>query len=415
MAERLTPPKGPWKKKPGQFGPQFEHDAGTDPTTGIRTTWEKSVSQNAEIVTRFNTHPNGTLDRWVMDSINATGRHILYTVRDKGERNQYFQLGYAEGEFQSLSVSTDLDEAKRPAFLNVKNVSAIYALDGALTSMRVQVDSQSHFSEEEYWARSMEDNLRELIQIFKSSGEKANSPFVPDPNQQEGERTMVDIHEAFVGQWVRGKLIQWTDAEKERIDEDLAIITQAIVPLAEDAMTPEQMGAMSNFLITETVKTLPDDYPKLEGEEREGAFDQAFEEAMLQCFKFHNHSLQTLAQHTIIFATNPLEAGKYVFAVFQGHPMNPFSDEEETKPLAGQIAEVGYGYHYEDKQYGLMRQEDYLAVLISSKFNKDKKVLYLAPERLPMDELLPVIKTDHPAEWMRTYEVAKIGLEVIPA
>lgn len=65
MSERLNPPSGPWKKEYGSLGVQFLHDAGIDPITGFQTTWEKSVSDNAEIITRSDKQPSGLVERWI--------------------------------------------------------------------------------------------------------------------------------------------------------------------------------------------------------------------------------------------------------------------------------------------------------------------------------------------------------------
>lgn len=53
-------------------------------------------------------------------------------------------------------------------------------------------------------------------------------------------------------------------------------------------------------------------------------------------------------------------------------------------------------------------------MLISSRFNRNNKVFYLAPERLPIDKLLAAIKTNHTSEWQNAFEIAKVGLQVIP-
>lgn len=414
MSERLNPPSGPWKKKYDPLGVKFLHDAGVDPVTGFQTTWEKSVSDNAEIITRFDKEPNGQIERWVMDGKNVTGRHIIFTIKDEGERHQYMQLGYAEDRFQSFSISTALEEAQRPRFLNITRVDAVYAADGAMSSLRIYVGSQSSFNEDELKERPVEENIIELAEIFKSSGEKAASPLVADADGKT-EGSWVDIHEALVGAFIKGRLMQWSETEKAGIDEDLTAIPQVIAGVCGDKMTPEQISSMASFLSAETVKALPENYPKLEGEERDSAFDEAFEEAILQSFRFHDHSIRELARHTVMFAPNPAEKDRYLFVVFRGHPLNPLSSDEPTQILATSVTEVGYACSYEDKQFGLIRSEDYFAVLISSHFNRNHKILYLAPEKLSMDKLLPIIKTNHSSEWQNAFEVARVYLQVIPA
>jgi len=415
MIERLQPPKGPWKRTLSPFGPEFVHDSGINPESDVKTWWRKSVSKNAETVARFDEHQGGTLDRWVMESINPAGRQILYTIRDRGDRNQYLQLAYAGDRFQGLSIITELDVAKRPAFLNVNNIGAVYALDGAIASIRVHVDSQSRFDEEKYRTKSSEDNLRELIQIFKESGPQAATPYAPSPDQKVSESIAADIHDSVVSSFVKGKLMQWIEAEKKKIDEDLDIIPQAIESTADDTLNREQIHGMSNFLSAETIKALPDDYPKLEGEQREDVFDQAFDDAMLQSFKLHDHSLQIMAQHTVVFALNNPKLDENIFAVFQGNPTNPFSAEGLMNFITGEPTEVGSAHSYEDKQYALLRQEDFMALFISSKLNSNQRMLYLSSERLQMDKLLPIIKTEHSSEWMKAYDLARASLTVVPA
>lgn len=413
MTERLNPSSGSWKKEYDLLGVKFLHDAGMDPITGFQTTWEKSVSDNAEIITRFDKQPDGLAERWIMDGRNATGRHILYTLKDEGERHQCIRLGYTEDRFQSLSISTALEEAQKPKFLNITHVDVVYAADGAMSSLMIYVDSQTDFNEDELKARSIEGNIRELAGIFKSSGEKAVSPLVGD-TEDKIEESWVDIHEALVGSFIKGKLMQWSQVEKARIDEDLTSVPRCVEEVCGESMTPEQISGMANFLSIETVKALPEDYPKLEGEERDNAFDGAVEEAVLQSFRFHDHSIRELARYTVMFAPNPAEKDKYLFIVFQGHPLNPLSKDEPAQIVTTSVSEIGYACPYEDKQFGLARSEDYLAVLISSHFNKNNRVLFLAPEQISMDKLLPIIKTDHSSEWQNAFDVAKVGLQVIP-
>lgn len=414
MNERLRPPSGHWEKKYDQLGIKFLYDAGTNPITGFQTTWEKSVSDNAEIITRFDKHPDGRVERWIMDGKNVTGRHTLYTIKDEAERHQYIQLGYAEDQFQNLSISTSLEEAQRPRFLNITRVGVVYAVDGVMSSLKIYVDSQSNFDEDELRAKPIEDNIRELVEIFRSGGEKAASPLV-GITDDKAEESWVDIHEALVGAFIKGKLMQWSQAEKARIDEDLTSIPNFVAEVCGEMMTPEQISGMASFLSIETVKALPEDYPKLEGEERDNVFDDAVEEAILQSFRFHDHSIRELARHTVMFAPNPSEKDKYLFIIFRGHPLNPLNKDEQTQILATSICEVGYACPYEDKQFGLIRSDDYLAVLISSHFNKNDRVLVLAPEQMPMDKLLPIVKKDHSSEWQKAFEIAKVGLQVIPA
>lgn len=414
MNERLRPPPESWEKKYDQLGVKFLHDSGTDPSTGFQTTWKKSVSDNARIITRFDKHPGSLVERWIMGGNNVTGRHILYTIKDDGERHQYMQLGYAEDRFQSFRVSTSLEEAQRPRFLNIARVDVVYLIDGVMSSLRVYFDSQSSFNEDELKTRSIEDNIRELAGIFKSSGEKAAFPLV-GATDDKAEESWVDIHEALVGAFIKGKLIQWSEIEKADIDEDLTAIPQVIAEVCGYGMTPEQISGMANFLSIETVKALPENYPTLEGEERDSTFDRAFGEAVLQSFRFHDHSIRELARHTVMFAPNPSEKDRYLFVVFRGHPLNPLSSDGSTQILATSVIEVGYACPYEDKQFGLMRSEGYLAVLISSHFNKNYRVLFLAPEQMSMDKLLPIVKTNHASEWQNVFEIAKVGLQIIPA
>lgn len=415
MTERLKPPSGPWKKENDQFGAKFVQNGPIDPTTSIVRSWEKQLLGDAQALTQFDKSPDGLKERWIMETTGGINDgHVGWCLRDDGDQKRYIMYNESNGTTGLVTSTTELKEAQRPAFLNLAKAETTLNRGGTPATVCFYFDSKPTYNETALAEAPLEDSIRELADLFKDSKDGA-SPYTTLDSGDTPEQ-LRQAHLMVVGSLVKGKLIRWSDEDKAGIDEDMAVIPEIVAEYAGDRLTQAQAQGMVNFLSAEILRALPENYPTLQGDERDMVLGEALSDAVLQSFKLHDASLGEISKHTLAFMPD-VDQEAFVFMVLKGHRPGLNATDPSTGAanlLDANVGTVSSVYPYKDKEVACLKLDDYLAFLIKSKFNLKEALLYLAPRKADMDALMLSIKTDDISDWLKAFDEADTHLKVIP-
>lgn len=412
---RLTPPQGKWERTKGMFGPEFVQMGEVDPATGVQRIWKKMMDGKAQTIVRTDRFPDGEKkhERWIMDSTKGpSGNYTMWTLINRvDDEDKYLQYAEEAGKSSPLIVDTTLEAAQRPAFLNLAEAQTIYDANGRMSHTLFRFESQSYIDEEAIKGKAVVDNIRELAGIFKDT-EGGKPSLMRFGKEETTAEQAAAIQEMVVASLIRGKLQRWTEEEKAAVDQELGFLAEIVGASVNDLLDQTQAQALFDFLSTETLRLLPEEYVKLSGDEQEEAFRKAVEEAIVTAFRIHDQSIKSLDEHTIVFHRTQ-NTDYYAFMVFQGNQM------EGHIPTPKKLIDSAFGspksvFTYEDREFPVFEIEGTFGMLIKSKFNKKDAIYYGCELQVEMDKVMGDIKTDSLSDWQNAFDKAPTRLKVIP-
>lgn len=402
---------GNWSKKYDVGGITFSSDPVVHGPTGIITSFEKRLGDGVEIVTRYDTALDEQSRRWIMAATFEDGRNQRTLTT---EHNDMFgttlQFHDSDTAVSSLKVRVKPEAIiLNPEMFRIEQIRIVYAQSGTFSHVDFGIASPSMFNEEEIRSQPIEENLAELASIFHDAGDNPESPFYTPP--EEDEATFADVHMVFSGFLAKGKLLQWTEEQKARVDDDLAMVTAYLDEAFGEEVPSKQLHALASYLIPSLIRALPDEYVALDGEEREKVFDKALMDAAVEVLRFYDRTVQQKGEYTVSLFENPENPDEHVFVAFPGHTIDADLFGVDVQPITGGPATDPF--QYEDYIFVMSKEDEKIRVSTVPVLDQTKAFTFKAPQTINIEAIQQNMRSDSPMDWQSAVAEVPLGVDYV--
>lgn len=322
-----------------------------DPTTGVVTEWEKKIGEVGTRLVRIDRFPSGPL-RMVTYSEYSFGEGSTFSKREHA-------VSYVANDIEReirLCQESDSTDLRLIMFLNRQGAflffDAQYTAEGVLKdfSLSFRPKSSSEMLSDlplfekinHFEGRSLEENLKELRQIFFMRGEAAFWVGADlDEKDAQADNYKLDSLREEIGKWPADMI--------EKMSKNVsAVIGITIMKYLRDSLSDEQIATMLSALTPQVVEMLLIDSGKPR-DTGEMPVTQSLHILVASLLGWYYEKLEEVGGMEVRFATSEEDPQRFSLSV---------RESLRDRSLAEALVVLGEAYPFEEYSYVVEKEGD---------------------------------------------------------
>lgn len=378
--------------------------------TGVVTEWEKKIGEVETRLVRIDRFPHGPL-RIVTHSEYSFGEGSTFS---KEEYSVSYDTDGIEREIRlcqesnlaDLSLSLDILDGQE-AFLFFY---AQYTAEGALKDFSLSFMPKSSsemfsdlplFEKINYFeGRSLEENLKELAQIFKMRGEGVlwQSTDFDEEGIQEAQRVHSYLSQKKLSEWPPDMVREVNSLILQVVG--ITLISHLRSEYLKGNLSDEQIKTLIAALTPQVLECVFDAFERSHKRD-ESLVRKALSRVVAGLLAWYYENLKLTGAIEIKFDSKNEDDQQFSVSVFAWQ-------EERNKPLTEDQVVLGEVYDFEEYAYIIEKTENKMRVLRRNRLDPSRQDKFIFPVSIP-PEVFEALTTEESAGWERVFEL--IGMD----
>lgn len=381
-----------------------------DPITGVVTEWEKKIGEVETRLVRIDRFPHGPR-RIVTHSEYSLGKGSTFSNREyavsyvAGDIEREIRL-CQESNLADLSLSLDILDGQE-AFLFFY---AQYTAEGVLKDFSLSFmpkSSSEMFSDlplfekiNSFEGRSLEENLKELAQIFKMRGEGVlwQSTDSDEEGIQEAQKVQSYLSQKKLSEWPPDMVREVNSLILPVVG--ITLISHLRSEYLKGNLSDEQIKILIAALTPQVLECVFDDFERSHKRD-ESLVRKALSRVVAELLAWYYENLKLTGAIEIKFDSKNEDDQQFYVSVFAWQ-------EERNKPLTEDQVVLGEVYDFEEYAYIIEKTENKMRVLRRNRLDPSRQDKFIFPVSIP-PEVFEALTTEESAGWEKVLEL--VGMD----
>lgn len=371
---------------------------------GIVRQYRKSIDDSGTVTfrQRIDQLPSGSMKRTISETVlmddEPSDRLMIYSLSEKESGDLLKKATLTESLRGNSLFELDLYLPRR----DFRRLGVYYSKENLFKSFVLYYAPQEELGD--FFARSLAENLRNLLWVFAIDGEKVfTDPFNnPESNLLRaikfGDFEKVDLGTVLSNNIKRRDNQGWKEKDQKLASKEVSEIVFGLVEAAREEMqngisAPEEEIIPYLWITQGVLEGLPDNYPSILQSERQDVINKTIKETVAVFLRNHYSYLQTKGMFSVDCSVD--QQGGFKLS-FEDDPEKEFHSTSVTS---------GEAYSFDGYSYTIGREGEYLSLRVASSRRSNLGFKVKFAEKVDPDQFKRLILSEDSHDWQRGSEL----------